>query len=120
MAATFSHWNSLDDRPGQVALKDSAIRVLAVFVVLPQHEEEVQDLLRRLRSKALSSAGYQLGTVWQDVAVPYRLVAFESWQTLEHYLMFQGQEETRQFMKQIKSCLAMPPQVSLLQQPHSE
>ena len=89
------------------------IHVVIERYISPTQEAKVLGLLRQLRAKALMHPGYLVGVVWQDMITENRVLAVETWQSMDRWIEFQSDPQCNQIIGQIESLLSTTSRTSI-------
>ncbi len=85
-----------------------AIRVIIERKVEPGNELRVNDLLIKLRSKAMHAPGYISGETLRSLDDPNKFIVISTWNSLEEWKAWDNSEERKALQAEIDRLLEHP------------
>jgi len=87
---------------------DMAIKVIIERRIKEGKEEELGQLLRQLRAKALMAPGYISGQTLRSVEDPRLYVVISTWKSLEDWRRWEQDTERKELQEKINQLLEEP------------
>ena len=85
-----------------------AIRVLIERKIAPEHEPGLNDLLRKLRSKAMLAKGYISGETLRSLDDPNEYLVISTWNSLDDWRRWEADKEREEIQNEIDILLRAP------------
>ena len=85
-----------------------AIKVIIERRIVPGNETILSDLLIKLRSKAMHCKGYISGETLRSLDDPFEYLVISTWNSLDHWKIWEENKERQQIQKQIDNLLRTP------------
>ena len=93
------------------------VRVLIERTVEPDRQDELLDLMKRLRAKALLQPGYISGESLISVDKPATHLVISTWHSLQHWRAWENHPERLEIMAQIERLLTAPSKTTVFVEP---
>jgi len=85
-----------------------AIRVIIERKVEPGNELKVNELLIKLRSKAMHAPGYISGETLRSLDDPHKFIVISTWNSLQEWKAWDNSEERKALQAEIDKLLKLP------------
>ena len=85
-----------------------AIRVLIERKIDTENEPSLGNLLRKLRSKAMSAKGYISGETLRSLNDPNEYLVISTWNSLDDWRRWEADKERQEIQSEIDSLLRAP------------
>ena len=85
-----------------------AIRVLIERKIDTENEPSLNNLLRKLRSKAMSAKGYISGETLRSLNDPNEYLVISTWNSLDDWRRWEADKERQDIQSEIDSLLRAP------------
>ena len=85
-----------------------AIRVLIERKINPENESSLNNLLMKLRSKAMLAKGYISGETLRSLDDPNEYLVISTWNNLDDWRRWEADKERQQIQSEIDSLLLAP------------
>lgn len=85
-----------------------AIRVIIERKVEPGNELKVNELLIKLRSKAMHAPGYISGETLRSLDDPHKFIVISTWNSLQEWKAWDNSEERKVLQTEIDKLLKLP------------
>ncbi len=85
-----------------------AIRILIKREIEPGNETRLNDLLWRLRAKAMQTRGYISGETLRSLEHPNRFLVISTWNSLDEWKAWEADPERKALQDRIDSLLRRP------------
>jgi len=85
-----------------------AIRVLIERRIVPENETALNNLLMKLRSKALLAKGYISGETLRSIDDPQEYLVISTWNSLQDWKRWEADQERQNIQSQIDGLLRAP------------
>ena len=85
-----------------------AIRVLIERKINPENESSLNNLLMKLRSKAMLAKGYISGETLRSLDDPNEYLVISTWNNLDDWRRWEADKERQEIQSEIDSLLRAP------------
>ena len=85
-----------------------AIRVLIERRIVPENEPALNNLLMKLRGRAMLARGYISGETLRALDDPNEYLVISTWNTLDDWKKWEADKERKEIQSQIDSLLRAP------------
>ena len=85
-----------------------AIRVLIERKIVPENQPNLNNLLMKLRGKALLAKGYISGETLRSLDDPTEYLVISTWNSLDDWKRWESDQERRDIQHQIDNLLRAP------------
>ena len=85
-----------------------AIRVLIERKIVPENQPSLNNLLMKLRGKAMLAKGYISGETLRSLDDPTEYLVISTWNSLDDWRRWESDQERQDIQGQIDNLLRMP------------